>query len=138
VVGLFAWRDGTRRLVARDGSVLEMEARQWLHGDRLAATLDAAVPDDLHLPMPDREITFSRMGLPERCAIGFARSANTKPGLIVLLSVTLLLTVWSMVGGHRSVAVVFLLLTATLGAQLWRVEGGQFGTRATPPSPGPA
>jgi hypothetical protein len=138
VAGLFAWRDGTRRLVARDGSVLEMEARQWLHGDRLAATLDAAVPDDLHLPMPDREITFSRMGLPERCAIGFARSANTKPGLIVLLSVTLLLTVWSMVGGHRSVAVVFLLLTATLGAQLWRVEGGQFGTRATPPTPGPA
>jgi hypothetical protein len=138
VVGLFSWRDGTRRLVGRDGSVLEMEARQWVNGDRLTDALDAAVPGDLHLPMPDREVTFKRMPPAERCAIGFARLANTKPGLIVLMSLTGLVTLWSMLGGHRMVAVVFLLLSASLGAQLWRIEGGQFGVRPTPPSPGPA
>jgi hypothetical protein len=138
VVGLFTWRDGTRRLVGRDGSVLEMEARQWVDGDGLADALDAAVPDDLHIPMPDREVTFHRMALAERCAIGFARGANTRPGLIVLISVMVLLTLWSVVGGHRFVAVFLLLLSATLGAQLWRVEGGQLGPRPTPPSPGPA
>ena len=138
VVGLFAWRDGTRRLVAKDGSVLEMEARQWFNGDRLAETIDAAVAEDLHVPMPDREVTFKRMGLAERCAIGFARGANTKPGLITLLSLVALLTVWSMIGGHRFLAVFLLALCGTLGAQLWRIEGGQLGARPTPPSPGPA
>ena len=127
VVGLFTWRDGTRQLVGRDGSVLEMEARQWFSGDALADTLDQAVSEDLHIPMPDREVTFKRMGLAERSAIGFARAANTKPGLIVLISLMLLLTLWSVIGGHRFLAFVLLVLGATLGAQLWRVEGGQLG-----------
>ena len=137
VVGLFTWRDGTRQLVGRDGSVLEMEARQWFSGDALADTLDQAVSEDLHIPMPDREVTFKRMGLAERSAIGFARAANTKPGLIVLISLMLLLTLWSVIGGHRFLAFVLLVLGATLGAQLWRVEGGQLGG-PPPPSPGPA
>jgi hypothetical protein len=138
VVGVYVWRDGTRRLLGRDGSVLEMEARQWVHGDELARTLDAAVPAELHLPMPDREVTFNRMGPTERAAIGFARAANTKPGLVVLLSATLLITLWSLVGGHRLVAFVFLVLAACVGTQLWRIEGGQLGAPPTPPSPGPA
>jgi hypothetical protein len=138
VVGLFAWRDGTRRLVGRDGSVLEMEAQQWVNADRLARALDDAVPADLHIPMPDREVIFKRMGLAERCAIGFARAANTRPGLIVLISLMLFLTLWSVLGGHRFLASVLLLLGATLGAQLWRIEGGQLGPHPTPPSPGPA
>lgn len=138
VAALFTWRDGTRQLIGHDGSVLEMEARQWVDGQELAAALDATVPDELHVPMPDREVTFRRLGLPERCAIGFGRAANTKPGLIVLISVALLLTLWSVVGGHRMMASVLLVLSATLGAQLWRIEGGQFGTPPTPPSPGPA
>ena len=70
--------------------------------------------------------------------IGFARAANTKPGLIVLMTLMALLTVWSMIGGHRFVAVILLALGATLGAQLWRIEGGQVGARPTPPSPGTA
>jgi hypothetical protein len=134
VVGLFAWRDGTRRLVSRDGSVLEMEARQWVNGDELAERLDAAVPEELHLPMPDREVTFSRMGLAERCAIGFARFANTKPGLVAMLSLTLLVTLWLLLGGHRMLGTVFLLLSGALGAQLWRTEGGHLGP-ARPPTP---
>jgi hypothetical protein len=141
VVGVYAWRDGTRRLVGRDGSVLEMEARQWANGERLAATLDDALPAELHLPMPDREVTFRRMGLAERCAVGFARSANTKRGLVVLASVTLLLAIWSVIGGHKLLAFVLLALSASLGAQLWRLEGGQLGTTvsAVPPrTPDPA
>jgi hypothetical protein len=135
VVSLFAWRDGTRQLVGRDGSVLEMEARQWMNGEELAETLDAAVPSELHVPMPDREVTFRRMGVAERCAIGFARAANTKPGLIVLISVTLLLTLWAAIGGHRAMAFVLFLLSASLGAQLWRIEGGLLGTTAPPTTP---
>jgi hypothetical protein len=141
VVGLFSWRDGTRRLVGRDGSVLEMEARQWTNGERLAAALDDAVPAGLHLPMPDREVTFRRMGLAERCAIGFARSANTKPGLLAFVTIALVLTIWSVVGGHKLLAFALLALAASLGAQLWRLEGGQLGTpgsAVTPRSPDPA
>ena len=141
VVGLYAWRDGSRRLVGRDGSALEMDAHQWADGERLAATLDDAVPAELHLPMPDREVAFRRMGLTERCAVGFARSANTKHGLVVLVSMTLLLTVWSVVGGHKAMAFALLALSAMVGAQLWRLEGGQLGTptAAVPPgTPDPA
>lgn len=136
VVGLFSWRDGTRQLVSRDGSVLEMEARQWIGGEELTRVLDAAVPQELHMPMPDREVTFNRMGLAERCAIGFARFANTKPGLIAMLSVTVLVTLWLLLGGHRMIGTVFLLLSGALGAQLWRTEGGHLGA-AEPPAPPP-
>jgi len=138
VAGLFSWRDGTRRLVGRDGSVLEMEPRQWMNGEELAAALDEAVPDELHIPMPDREVTFKRLGLAERSAIGFARAANTKRGLLVLISVMALLTIWSMIGGHRFIAVFLLALGGMLGAQLWRIEGAQLGPQPSPPSPGPA
>ena len=71
-------------------------------------------------------------------AIGFARLANTKPGLITLISLTLLLTIWSLLGGHRAMAPVLLVLSGALGAQLWRIEGGQLGAQASSPSPGPA
>lgn len=135
VVGLFSWRDGTRQLVSRDGSVLEMEARQWIGGEELTRVLDAAVPQELHLPMPDREVTFNRMGLAERCAIGFARFANTKPGLIAMLSVTVLVTLWLLLGGHRMIGTVFLLLSGALGAQLWRTEGGHLGAAESPAPP---
>ncbi|HEY1355615.1 MAG TPA: hypothetical protein VGF09_04805, partial [Solirubrobacterales bacterium] len=118
VVGLFAWRDGSRLLVGRDGSVLEMEARQWFGGQELAQVLDSAVPDELHLPMPDREVTFRRLSVPARCAIGFARVANTKPGLFAMLGVTALITLWLVLGRHLFLGTVFLLLTAALGAQL--------------------
>jgi hypothetical protein len=138
VAAMFAWRDGTRRLVGRDGATLEMEAQQWVHADALAAALDQAVPAELHVPMPDREVTFRRMAPAERCAIGFAHVANTKPGLIALLSVTSLLTLMSLLNGHRPLAIVLLMLSVCLGAQLWRVEGGQLGTSATPPTPGTA
>jgi hypothetical protein len=138
VVGMFAFRDGTRRLVGRDGSVLEMEAQQWVDSDRLARALDAAVPEDLHIPMPDREVVFKRMTVAERCAVGFARAANTKPGLIVLISLMVLLTLWSVVGGHRILAFFLLALGGCLGAQLWRIEGGELARRPTPPSPGTA
>jgi hypothetical protein len=135
VVGMFSWRDGTRRLVGRDGSVLEMEAQQWVNAERLAATLDEVVPEDLHLPMPDREVTFRRMSVAERAAIGFSRLANTKPGLIVFISLTLLLTFLSLLHGHRTLCLVLLALSAALGGQLRRLEGGQLGARPAPPTP---
>jgi len=80
-------------------------------------------------------VTFRRMSVPERAAIGFGRLANTKPGLIVFISLTLLLTFWSLLHGHRALCLVLLVLSASLGGQLWRLEGGQLGARPTPPTP---
>jgi hypothetical protein len=122
VVGVFAWRDGTRQVVARDGSSLEMEPRQWFRGQELTHTLDTVIPAALQVPMPDREVTFRRMALGHKCAVAFGRSANTVPGLSVLVGVVLLLTVLLLLGGHTVVGGVFLLLAAALGAQLWRLH----------------
>ena len=122
VVGVFAWRDGTRQVVARDGSSLEMEPRQWFRGQELTHTLDTVIPAALQVPMPDREVTFRRMALGHKCAVAFGRSANTVPGRSVLVGVVLLLTVLLLLGGHTVVGGVFLLLAAALGAQLWRLH----------------
>jgi hypothetical protein len=65
------------------------------------------------------------MSLGHKCAVAFARSANTVPGLSVLVGVVLLLTVLLLLGGHTVVGGVFLLLAAALGAQLWRLRSHQ-------------
>lgn len=133
VVALFAWRDGTRKVVARDGSSLEMEPTQWYRGHQLTAALDRAVPADLHVPMPDRVVTFRRMGPAERCAITFGRVANTVPGIAVMLGVSLLLVLIGVLGGHRLLGAVFVLLAGALGAHLWRLQGGRWpGTASAP------
>jgi hypothetical protein len=123
VVGVFAWRDGTRLLIGCDGSTLEMEPRQWLRGQELTATLDRMIPESLRVPMPDRQVTFRRLALPQKCAVAFARSANTVRGLSVMVGVTLLLALLLVLGGAGVLAVVFLLLTAVLAGQLWRIRG---------------
>jgi len=119
---VFAWRDGTRQVIGRDGSTIEMEPRQWFRGQELTKALDALVPEALHVPMPDRTVTFRRMGLPQKCAVAFARSANTVPGLSVLTGLFLLLTLLVLLGGHTFVGIFLLLLAGALGAQLWRVR----------------
>ncbi len=124
VVGLLAWRDGTRRAVGRDGSIIEMEPQQWSGGQELTAVLDAAVPAELHLPMPDRTVTFHRMGPAEILAVAFARTANTTRGLAVMLGFSLLLVLLGLAGGHRLIASVFVLVALALGMQLWLTEGG--------------
>ncbi len=73
---MFTWRDGTRELVGRDGSRLEMDPHQWYGADELTHDLDTTVPADLHLPMPDRDVTFHRMGVPQRGAKASARWAQ--------------------------------------------------------------
>jgi len=122
VAGVFAWRDGTRQVIGRDGSTIEMEPRQWFRGQELTKALDALVPAALQVPMPDRTVTFRRMGLPQKCAVAFARSANTVPGLSVLTGLFLLLTLLVLLGGHTVVGIFLLLLAGALGAQLWRVR----------------
>jgi hypothetical protein len=148
VVGLLAWRDGARHLIGRDGSVLEMEPREWVRGKELTKALDSMVAPELRVSMPDRAVTFQPMNITERSAMTFARFANTRVGLSTMLGVIGLLTVWAMVAGHRIVGVVLLLLAAAIGAHLWRTETAQTpteksaamtGTGAGPaPDPGPA
>jgi hypothetical protein len=133
VVALLAWRDGARRMIGRQGDVLEMEPREWVGGRDLTRVLDSAIPADLHVAMSDRTVTFQRMSVTERAASAFARVANTRIGLSSLLAVVTLLALWGMIGGHLIVGVVLLLLAAALGAQLWRTEVGQAPT-ASPPS----
>jgi hypothetical protein len=135
VVGLFVWRDGTRRLLGRDGSVLEMEAQQWVDGDELVATIDAAVPAPLHIPMPDREVTFHRMSPAERSAIAFGRVANTRVGLLSMLGVVAVLALWALIGDHVFIGVVLLLLGGALGAQLRRVESEREPVASGAPPP---
>jgi hypothetical protein len=135
VVALLAWRDGTRQAVGRDGSMLEMEPQQWSRGQELTAVLDAAVPAELHLPMPDREITFRRMGPAEMCAVAFGRVANTTRGLSVMLGVSLLLVVLGILGGHRFVGGVFVLVALALGTQLWHIDGRRWPVTWPKPRP---
>ena len=134
VVALLAYRDGARHLIGRDGNVLEMEPREWMRGKDLTKALDGAIPPDLHLAMPDRTVTFQPMSLTDRSARAFARVANTRIGLATLLGVVTLLAVWAIIGGHPVPGVVFLVLAAALGAQLWRTEmGAAPGASVTPP-----
>jgi hypothetical protein len=125
VVGLLAWRDGARHLIGRDGAVLEMEPREWVRGKELTKALDAAIAPELQVSMPDRAVTFQRMSVTERSAMTFARFVNTRIGLSTMLGVLALLALWAMVGGHKIVGVVLLLLAATVGAHLWRTETTQ-------------
>ena len=133
VVALLAYRDGARHLIGRDGNVLEMEPREWMRGKDLTKALDAAIPPDLHLAMPDRTVTFQPMSLTDRSARSFARIANTRVGLTSLLAVVTLLALWGIVAGHLIPGVVLLILAAALGAQLWRNEMGDAATASTPP-----
>jgi hypothetical protein len=123
VVAMFTWRDGTRELVGRDGSRLEMDPQQWYGADELTSELDQAIPADLHLPMPDRDVTFRRMGVPQRAAKAFVRWANTKPGLITMIALSGVLALWSLVKTTPVVAGVFVALALVMGAQLYRIEG---------------
>jgi hypothetical protein len=122
VVAMFAWRDGTRELVGRDGSRLEMDPHQWYGAAELTRDLDDAVPAELHVPMADRETTFRRMGIPQRASEAFVRWATTKAGLVTLMACCGLLAVWSLLKSHVVVAGVFLALGLVIGAQRYRLE----------------
>ena len=124
VAAMFTWRDGTRELVGADGSRLEMDPHQWWGADELTHALDAAVPAELHLAMPDREVTFHRMGVPQRAAKAFTRWASTRPGLSTMIAVCTLLGLWALVQGRAPVAGVFVAVALIMGAQLYRVQGG--------------
>jgi hypothetical protein len=134
VAALLAWRDGARHLIGLNGSVLEMEPREWMKGHDLTKALDSAVPADLHVPMSDRAVTFHRMKITERAAVTFGRFANTRVGLLAMLGFVTLLVVWSMVAGHRLIGFVLLVLAAALGAHLYRTETGHQPTLPSSPT----
>jgi hypothetical protein len=52
VAALFTYDDGLRHVVRRDGYSLMIDPRVWRGGSSAVARLDAAVPEDLHLPHP--------------------------------------------------------------------------------------
>ncbi|MGC4109209.1 MAG: hypothetical protein QM747_02010 [Nocardioides sp.] len=133
VAALLSWRDGARHLIGRDGSILELEPREWARGKDLTKAVDAAVSPERHVQMPDRAVTFRRMSTTERAAVAFARIVGTRTGLLSMIGVVGALVLWSLVAGHRVVGVVFLVLAATLGAYLWRMENGHSPVSPTTP-----
>lgn len=52
--GMYAYADGARMLVRRDGWFITVEPKLWNDGERAVAAIDAAVPQQLVLPMPSR------------------------------------------------------------------------------------
>ncbi len=54
VVGLLTHADGRREVVDRDGWSIVVEPTLWRKGDAARSAIDAMVPDELHLPLPDR------------------------------------------------------------------------------------
>jgi len=119
VISVFAWRDGTRELVGRDGSSLWMEPTEWRQGERLTRRLDELVPEHLRVPMPDRADTFRRMPPAQLWARAALRFAGTVPGQILLAVVSFLLGVWALIGGHWLIGPVFALVGLGLGARVW-------------------
>jgi zinc protease len=51
---MLAWPDGARKLIGRDGFFLTVEPTLWTHGASLPARLDAGVPAERVVPMPQR------------------------------------------------------------------------------------
>ncbi len=55
VAGLFVFRDGARAVVDRAGWSIAVEPTMWVAGETAVRCVDAMVPEDLHIPMLDRD-----------------------------------------------------------------------------------
>lgn len=118
VVALFAWRDGTRHVVGRDGWSLRMEPRQWHQGSRLTVHLDRTIPEHLRLTMPDRVDTFRRMTWAGRWSAAGARFAGSTAGLVVVLAFCVVVGLLGLTLGHGLTGAFFLLIAAGVAALL--------------------
>jgi zinc protease len=69
---MLAWPDGARRLIGRDGFVVTVEPTLWAGGSSLPSRLDAGVPADRIVPMPERsDIPAARTSRYERIRARF-------------------------------------------------------------------
>jgi hypothetical protein len=118
IVSVFAWRDGTRQLIARDGSTLWMEPAEWRGGHDLTAQLDESLPDELRVPLPDRADSFQRMPPARMAANATIRFARTAPGQIVIAAICFLLGVVTLSGGHTLIGGALILATLCLAARV--------------------
>ncbi len=118
IVSVFAWRDGTRQLIGRDGSSLWMDPAEWRGGPELTSQLDASVPHDLRVPVPDRPGTFRRMAPAQLAATATVRFTRTIAGQIVIAAVCFLLGVITLSGGHNVVGGGLIAATLCLAARV--------------------
>jgi hypothetical protein len=118
IVSVFAWRDGTRQLIGRDGSTLWMEPSEWRGGHDLTARLDDWLPDDLRVPLPDRAGTFQRMPPAQLAATTTIRFAGTVPGQIVIAAICFLLGVMTLKAGHTIVGGALIVATLCLAGRV--------------------
>jgi hypothetical protein len=118
IVSVFAWRDGTRQLIGRDGSTLWMEPAEWRGGEALTARLDETLPDELRVPLPDRAGSFQRMPPAQLAATSTIRFAGTVPGQIVIAAICFLLGVMTLSAGHTVVGGALVLATLCLAGRV--------------------
>jgi hypothetical protein len=95
-----------------------MEPTEWRKGRDLTAQLDASVPDDLRIPVPDRPDTFQPMPPTQLAATASIRFVGTVPGQIVLAAICFLLGVITLSGGHAIVGGGLVLATLCLAARV--------------------
>jgi hypothetical protein len=95
-----------------------MEPSEWRRGQDLTAKLDASIPAELRIPVPDRPDTFRRMTPTQRAATATIRFAGTVPGQIVIAAICFVLGVVTLSGGHNVVGGGLVLVTLCLVAHV--------------------
>jgi hypothetical protein len=118
VVSVFAWRDGTRQLIGRDGASLWMEPAEWRQGERLTQRIDDLVPEPLRVAMPDRAETFKPMPPVQLWSRAALRSARTLPGQVVWAVICFLLGARALTGGHWLIGPALVLAGLGLAARV--------------------
>jgi hypothetical protein len=118
IVSVLAWRDGTRQLIGRDGSSLWMEPAEWRDGQDLTARLDAALPADLRIPVPDRPHVFQPMTPAQLAASASIRFFGTVAGQIAIAAVCFLLGMMILTEGHTIVGGGLVLVTLCLAGRV--------------------
>ena len=122
IVGMLVYPDGGRQVVDKDGWSIAVEPTLWRRGRAAVAAVDALVPCDLHLAMPDRgPDRVPRPASARRRASHVGRQlwmALRAQYVFVLLALSLpLLAVAFATVGMGALAGLF-----ALGAWLWRRE----------------
>jgi hypothetical protein len=118
IVSVLAWRDGTRQLIGRDGSSLWMEPAEWRGGQDLTAQLDALLPDDLRIAVPDRPGAFQPMPPAQLAATASIRFVGTLTGQIAIAAVCFLLGMVILTDGHALGGGGLVLVTLCLAARV--------------------
>jgi hypothetical protein len=95
-----------------------MEPAEWRDGQDLTARLDAALPADLRIPVPDRPHVFQPMTPAQLAASASIRFFGTVAGQIAIAAVCFLLGMMILTEGHTIVGGGLVLVTLCLAGRV--------------------